>query len=87
MANVLTVVAKLRAAKGMGDALAALLSEQAAAVRSAEPGCRGLVVFTAQPRIPSSSCSHEMYADDAASTSTVTRRTLPPTASVARRKR
>jgi quinol monooxygenase YgiN len=33
------VVAKLRAAKGKGDALAALLTEQAAAVRAAEPGC------------------------------------------------
>jgi quinol monooxygenase YgiN len=39
MAQVLTVVAKIRAAKGKGDALAALLAEQAAAVRKAEPGC------------------------------------------------
>ena len=39
MANVLTVVAKVRAAKGKGDALAALLEEQVAAVRNAEPGC------------------------------------------------
>ena len=39
MANVLTVVAKIRAAKGKGDALAALLKEQVAAVRKAEPGC------------------------------------------------
>ena len=39
MANVLTVVAKLRAAKGKGDALAALLAEQASVVREAEPGC------------------------------------------------
>src|SRR5215468_11130468 len=39
MANVLTVVAKIRAAKGKGDALAALLAEQAAVVRKAEPGC------------------------------------------------
>ena len=39
MADVLTVVAKIRAAKGKGDALAALLTEQVAAVRSAEPGC------------------------------------------------
>jgi autoinducer 2-degrading protein len=39
MADVLTVVAKVRAAKGKGDALAALLAEQAAAVRQAEPGC------------------------------------------------
>ena len=34
-----TVVAKLRAAKGKGDALAALLTEQAGVVRKAEPGC------------------------------------------------
>ena len=39
MADVLTVVAKIRAAKGKGNALAALLEEQAAAVRKAEPGC------------------------------------------------
>ena len=39
MADVLSVVAKIRAAKGKGDALAALLKEQVAAVRQAEPGC------------------------------------------------
>ena len=39
MANVLTVVARIRAAKDKGDALAALLSEQAGVVRKAEPGC------------------------------------------------
>jgi quinol monooxygenase YgiN len=39
MAEVLTVVAKIRAAKGKGDVLAALLQEQAAVVRKAEPGC------------------------------------------------
>ena len=33
------VIARIRAAKGKGDALAALLVEQAHAVRSAEPGC------------------------------------------------
>jgi hypothetical protein len=38
MDSVLTVVAKVRAAKGKGDALAALLAEQAGVVRSAEPG-------------------------------------------------
>jgi quinol monooxygenase YgiN len=35
----ITVVAKMRAAKGKGDALAALLTEQAGVVRKAEPGC------------------------------------------------
>jgi quinol monooxygenase YgiN len=39
MAGVVTVVAKIRAAKGKGDALAALLAEQAGVVRKAEPGC------------------------------------------------
>jgi len=39
MADVLTVVAKIRAAKGKGDALAALLKEQVAAVMKTEPGC------------------------------------------------
>jgi len=39
MTDVVTVVARLRAAKGKGDALAALLVEQAAVVRRKEPGC------------------------------------------------
>jgi quinol monooxygenase YgiN len=39
MADVLTVVAKIRAAKGKGDALAALLKEQVGVVTKAEPGC------------------------------------------------
>jgi quinol monooxygenase YgiN len=39
MAGELTVVARIRAAHGKGDALAALLAEQVAAVRQAEPGC------------------------------------------------
>jgi len=34
-----TVVARLRAAPGKGDALAALLTEQVSVVRKAEPGC------------------------------------------------
>src|SRR3989304_1115147 len=39
MADGLTGGGKVRGAKGKGDALAALLKEQAAAVRKAEPGC------------------------------------------------
>lgn len=39
MADEVTVVAHIRAAKGKGDALAALLTEQCAVVRKAEPGC------------------------------------------------
>ena len=38
MYNVLTVVARLCAAPGKGDALAELLDEQVATVRSTEPG-------------------------------------------------
>ena len=65
MADVLTVVAKLRAAKGKGDALAALLAEQAAAVRKAEPGCLVYRVHrsTTDPEL---FLFYEMYADDAA---------------------
>ena len=42
MADVLTVIGKIRAPKGKGDALAALLKEQVAAVRKTEPGCLGV---------------------------------------------
>jgi quinol monooxygenase YgiN len=65
MANVLTVVAKLRAAKGKGDALAALLSEQADVVRNAEPGC---LVYRAHRSTsdPELFLFYEMYVDDAA---------------------
>lgn len=65
MANVLTVVAKLRAAKGKGDALAALLAEQAAAVRAAEPGC---LVYRPHrsTKDPDAFLFYETYLDDAA---------------------
>ena len=65
MADVLTVVAKLRAAKGKGDALAALLREQVAAVRAAEPGC---LVYRAHrsPRDPEAFYFYEQYRDEAA---------------------
>jgi len=65
MANVLTVVAKLRAAKGKGDALAALLTEQAAVVRAAEPGC---LVYRPHrsTKDPDLFLFYESYADDAA---------------------
>lgn len=39
MPDVLTVVAKLSAKPGKGDALEAILKEQVAAVRGAEPDC------------------------------------------------
>jgi len=65
MINVFTVVAKLRAAKGKGDALAALLTEQADVVRSAEPGCLAYRVHrsTVDPEL---FLFYEMYVDDAA---------------------
>jgi len=65
MANVLTVVARIRAAKGKGDALAALLSEQAGVVLRAEPGC---VVYRVHrsTKDPELFLFYETYADDAA---------------------
>ena len=65
MANVLTVVATIRAAKGKGDALAALLTEQAALVRQAEPGC---LVYRPHrsTKDPDLFLFYEAYVDDAA---------------------
>jgi quinol monooxygenase YgiN len=65
MAHVLTVVARIRAAKGKGDALAALLGEQAAAVRRAEPGC---LVYRPHrsTQDPNLFLFYEQYRDDAA---------------------
>ena len=65
MAHVLTVIAKLRAAKGKGDALAALLTEQAAVVRAQEPGC---LVYRPHrsSKDPELFVFYEMYADEAA---------------------
>jgi quinol monooxygenase YgiN len=65
MVNVLTVVARLRAAKGKSDALAALLAEQVAVVRNAEPGCLIYRVHRST-REPELFLFYEMYADDAA---------------------
>lgn len=65
MANVLTVVARLRAAKDKDDALAALLAEQAVAVRNAEPGC---LVYRVHRSIadPALFLFYETYVNDAA---------------------
>ncbi len=65
MSNVLTVVARLRAAKGKGDVLAALLAEQAVVVLKAEPGCRVYRVHRST-RDSELFLFYEMYADDAA---------------------
>src|SRR5713101_7546458 len=65
MADVLSIVAKIRAAKGKGDALAALLAEQAAVVRKAEPGC---LVYRPHrsTKDPDLFIFYEQYKDDAA---------------------
>ena len=65
MANVLSVVATIRAVKGKGDALAALLAEQAAVVRKEEPGC---LVYRPHRSTedPDLFLFYEMYVDDAA---------------------
>jgi len=65
MADVLTVVAKIRAAKGKGDTLAALLREQAGVVRKAEPGC---LVYRPHrsSKDPDLFIFYEQYKDDAA---------------------
>ena len=65
MSDEVTVVAKVRAAAGMGDALAALLIEQAAAVRRAEPACRVYKVHRS-PSDPDAFLFYEVYADEAA---------------------
>ena len=64
MADVLTVVAKVRAAKGKGDALAGLLKEQAAAVRKAEPGCLAYRPHRSK-KDPELFLFYEQYKDDA----------------------
>jgi len=65
MSDVLSIVAKIRAAKGKGDALAALLAEQAAVVRKAEPGC---LVYRPHrsTKDPDVFIFYEQYKDDAA---------------------
>ena len=65
MSNVLTVVAKLRAAPGKGGALAALIVEQVATVRRTEPGC---LEYTAcrSTSDPELFLFYELYEDDAA---------------------
>ena len=65
MTNTVTVVARIRAAKGKGDALAALLVEQCAVVRKAEPGCLAYRVHRST-KDPELFLFYETYADDAA---------------------
>lgn len=65
MPSVLTVVATIRAARGKGDELAALLAEQAAVVLAAEPGC---LVYRPHrsTKDPDLFLFYEMYESDAA---------------------
>lgn len=65
MNDVLTVVARIRAARNKGDALATLLSEQAASVLGAEPGCLVYRVHRST-KDPELFLFYEMYVDDAA---------------------
>ena len=65
MAGVVTVVARIRAAKGKGDALAALLSEQCGVIRGSEPGCLAYRLHRAIDD-PELFLFYETYADDAA---------------------
>ncbi len=65
MAGALTVVARIRAAKGKGDALAALLTEQTTAVLKAEPGCL-VYRLHRSTNDPDLFLFYEVYRDDAA---------------------
>ncbi len=65
MKGQLTVVAHLRAAKGKGDALAALLTEQCSVILRSEPGCLVYRVHRGTDD-PDVFCFYEAYADDAA---------------------
>lgn len=65
MPNVLTVVATIRASKGKGDALAALLTEQSAVVLKEEPGCLVYRAHRAESD-PELFLFYEMYESEAA---------------------
>ena len=65
MSNVFTVVAKLRATKGKGDAMAALLTDQAAVVLEAEQGCLAYRAHRS-PKDPDQFLFYEAYVDEAA---------------------
>ena len=65
MKGEVTVVAKIRAAAGKGDALAALLTEQVGVVRKAEPGCTAYRLHRSV-KDPELFYFYETYANDAA---------------------
>jgi len=60
-----TVVARIRATQGKGDALAASLTEQVSAVRKAEPGCLAYRLHRST-KDPELFFFYETYADDEA---------------------
>lgn len=65
MTHALTIVARIRAAKGKGDALAALLTEQAGVVLKAEPGCVAYRLHRST-KDPDVFLFYEVYRDEAA---------------------
>ena len=65
MTGAVTVVARLRAAPGKGDALAALLTEQCGVIRSSEPGCLAYRLHRGSDD-PDLFLFYETYTDDAA---------------------
>ena len=65
MTGAVTVVARLRAAPGKGDALAALLTEQCGVIRSSEPGCLAYRLHRGSDD-PDLVRFYETYTDDAA---------------------
>jgi len=65
MPETVTVIARIRAAAGKGDALGALLVEQAGVVRRSEPGCLAYRVHRSL-KDPELFVFYETYADDAA---------------------
>src|SRR4051812_23143999 len=65
MNKTVAVVARSRAAKGKGDALAALLTEQTGVVRKQEPGCVAYRLHRSSTD-PDSFLFYELYEDDAA---------------------
>jgi quinol monooxygenase YgiN len=64
MAGKVTVVARLRAARGKGDELASLLAEQARVVREAEPGCIDYIACRSVSD-PEDFLFYEVYRDEA----------------------
>ena len=66
MTSTVTVVARIRAAKGKGDALAALLVEQCAVGAQGRAAAASPIACTGRRKIPELFLFYETYADDAA---------------------